>query len=250
MPKILISDLDGTIYRNKSVSFEDRLAIKKFERENTFIIATGRNLVTFEKFIKQFKLDFDFAILCNGALIIDNKFNVLNSNHLDDTSLILKILNETNKMKAVSISLKEGGYYYPGEFNEKVLCTDIDEKNIVGFCIEFEKEIDAESAYDKIKNNYNSFWFERNKNFIDVLPLGISKRTGIITLLKLINQSAEDVYVLGDSHNDISMFEFTNNSFVIDTDNSDIKKYANTVVKNISDCIQEVLKEREMYENK
>ena len=41
--KILVSDLDGTIYRNKTVSAIDLKMINDFASRNMFVIATGRN---------------------------------------------------------------------------------------------------------------------------------------------------------------------------------------------------------------
>ena len=45
--KILVSDLDGTIYRNKTVSAIDLKMINDFASRNMFVIATGRNENTF-----------------------------------------------------------------------------------------------------------------------------------------------------------------------------------------------------------
>ena len=48
--KILVSDLDGTIYRNKTVSAIDLKMINDFAGRNMFVIATGRNENTFSFF--------------------------------------------------------------------------------------------------------------------------------------------------------------------------------------------------------
>lgn len=45
--KILISDLDGTIYRNKNVSSTDLKELNDFVNHDMLIIATGRNENTF-----------------------------------------------------------------------------------------------------------------------------------------------------------------------------------------------------------
>ena len=47
--KILVSDLDGTIYRNKMVSAIDLKMINDFASRNMFVIATGRSYDDFMK---------------------------------------------------------------------------------------------------------------------------------------------------------------------------------------------------------
>ena len=69
--KILVSDLDGTIYRNKTVSAIDLKMINDFASRNMFVIATGRNENTFSFFSEHYDLAYQYVILCNGALIQD-----------------------------------------------------------------------------------------------------------------------------------------------------------------------------------
>ena len=54
--KILVSDLDGTIYRNKMVSAIDLKMINDFASRNMFVIATGRNENTFSFFSQHYDL--------------------------------------------------------------------------------------------------------------------------------------------------------------------------------------------------
>lgn len=46
---VLVSDIDGTIYKNKTITQEDINSMRIFSKNNTLILATGRNYVTFSK---------------------------------------------------------------------------------------------------------------------------------------------------------------------------------------------------------
>lgn len=47
-----------------------------------------------------------------------------------------------------------------------------------------------------------------------------------------------DVYVIGDSYNDLSMFEINNNNFIIDNGIEELNNKATYVVDSIADCIK------------
>ena len=69
-----------------------------------------------------------------------------------------------------------------------------------------------------------------------------SKSEGIDWYLKEHNCKAEDLYVVGDSGNDISMFKkFYNNSFCMNHSHPTVKKYAKTVIGDFEDLRDYIL---------
>lgn len=76
--KLLVSDIDGTIYKNYKVDDDIKKYIIEFmNNKNIFILATGRNFLNFLFFIQSENIKFNYAILCNGAFVVDNRFNIL-----------------------------------------------------------------------------------------------------------------------------------------------------------------------------
>lgn len=124
--KILVSDLDGTIYRNKTVSAIDLKMINDFASRNMFVIATGRNENTFSFFSQHYDLAYQYVILCNGALIQDKNQQTIikhSFNKDDDLTNIFEILHlYSNQQISVSLSFEKGGLYLPkwqdGLFNQ------------------------------------------------------------------------------------------------------------------------------------
>lgn len=51
------------------------------------------------------------------------------------------------------------------------------------------------------------------------------------------NFNKNDIYVIGDCYNDLSMFEINDNSFMINNNIEELNSNANNVVDSISDCI-------------
>ena len=77
MTKLLISDIDGTLIRQGKVAL-DRQKLENFRKSNTFVLCTGRNYDSFHHFTQKYAFDtFDYAILSNGAMLIDQEFNIL-----------------------------------------------------------------------------------------------------------------------------------------------------------------------------
>ena len=105
------------------------------------------------------------------------------------------------------------------------------------------KDIDAiENIKNSIISKYGkSFEAFRNLFFIDIAPKNCSKGNGLKNILSLDNISKERLYAIGDSFNDLSMFELTNNSFTFHHVEEHIKNIANNHVSDVSECIYRIM---------
>jgi Cof subfamily protein (haloacid dehalogenase superfamily) len=66
-------------------------------------------------------------------------------------------------------------------------------------------------------------------NWLDLSPKGITKHFGIVQVMKRLNIEEDEVMVLGDSENDISMLKAFKYSFAMGNAHEDIKSYANFI---------------------
>ena len=207
--KILVSDLDGTIYRNKMVSANDLKMINDFASRNMFVIATGRNENTFSFFSQHYDLAYQYVILCNGALIQDKNQQTI-------------IKHSFNKDDDLFDQVKANLSY-----------------EILGICLEIvDKDLKVvENIYQQLLKN-TSFNIERNNQYIDILPKGVSKKNAIKELIARCHSKEDDLYVIGDSYNDLSMFEINKHNFIIDKGIEALNKKATYVVDSISDCLK------------
>ena len=92
--KLLASDFDGTLLVDKKSNKRDSEGIKNLRKKgHKFIISTGRTLLTMEGVIEKYDLEFDYLVLCNGAVILDKNKNVI-KNNLVDFEAVKKIVEE------------------------------------------------------------------------------------------------------------------------------------------------------------
>ena len=234
--KILVSDLDGTIYRNKTVSAIDLKMINDFASRNMFVIATGRNENTFSFFSAHYDLAYQYVILCNGALIQDKNQQTIikhSFNKDDDLTNIFEILHlYSNQQISVSLSFEKGGLYLPkwqDDLFDQVKANLSYE--MLGICLEVvNKDLKVvENIYQQLLKN-TSFNIERNNQYIDILPKGVSKKNAIKELIARCHLKEDNLYVIGDSYNDLSMFEIANESYAVENACKELKEKATGVI--------------------
>ncbi|PQC30593.1 HAD family hydrolase [Enterococcus mundtii] len=68
-----ISDIDGTIYREKKVTEEELFFLNSVSKRYPIVLATGRNYAMFHRFIQEYSFEYEYCILNNGALVMDKK---------------------------------------------------------------------------------------------------------------------------------------------------------------------------------
>ena len=255
--KLLAIDMDGTLLNsNNEVSLRTREAINEAKKRGVnVVIATGRILESASFYSK--KLDLKNPILaCNGALIVDEKLNIIYKNPM-----------EVDKVKSIAQLSKDMGVYYHF-YDEKKLYSPIRIEEIIKFYNEGngDKTVDMEVFTDIdrltkerniniykflfIDNNIDKLKILRNEinrlenigtssswpNNIEAMAANVSKGQGLDKLCKIMNIEAEEVIAIGDSENDLSMFKFAglsvamgngekiakdNAAYITDTNNKD-----------------------------
>ena len=79
----------------------------------------------------------------------------------------------------------------------------------------------------------------RNDIYIDIVPLGCSKGNGIKYIAKQEFIKDDYIYTIGDSWNDVTMFNITKNSFTFHHVEEELKEHAAYLVDSVADCIEE-----------
>lgn len=197
--KLLVSDYDGTIYDGDSIkdTLRNIEAIKKFkDKGNLFTIATARIYPSIKSQIERFKIPYDYLICCDGGCVFDKNDNLLYSNPIDETSLLLiiKYLESLNFIKEYKLLDSYG--------NNTNNTSDIHQIYI--------------KAY--IKNTLDMLKIQ--KELAPLIHIGIlhisyfykhtRKSDGIKIISSKENIQKENIYTIGNGNNDIEMLkEFT-----------------------------------------
>ncbi|MGL5021013.1 MAG: HAD family hydrolase [Mycoplasmatales bacterium] len=228
--KILFSDLDGTLIQEKKI---DETVIRKLYKwksdKNMFVIATGREYTS----VLHLKglTNFDYSINCNGALIVDKNDDVVYASYIKP-EVVEKVINLINDDFDVFVS---DGF----ETIRVRTIEDLKLNNILFFSI---TQIDkchkkVREFMKKLSDNKIQIGMTLNGSHLDLGPLEHTKATAIKILQKKLKINDEDIYVVGDQENDISMIKEYENSYAIKSGNQELKSLANNVVDNVGEII-------------
>lgn len=271
MRKLIGSDLDGTLFYpkhrilmlpKKTIKF-----IQNFIDEgNEFVVVSGRNKESCWKVSKKIKRPIG-VVGCNGAVIYHGDTCIQNKT-IDPKAAreVLEYLESNYKIKGVyvmtnddefilrerfkSLGYKIGHllwYIYQGVLREPFFTSKekfykaIDESKVNKMMVMFgvnkkAKQRSKEATKDLIEKYGNIIEPSWSYEFIELSPAGTSKSSGLKTLSNYLNITNSDIYVVGDSGNDISMFkEFSTNSFCMAKAPLSVSKYASHTIKRFID---------------
>lgn len=266
--KYLACDLDGTLLReDQTISRENLDAIIGFKEEgNKFVISTGRNIDSIYDLFKDYpEIEYDYIVACNGAVVLDKNNDIILNSYIK-SDIAEKIIKDFIDREDICIHFEANGQHYLVESKvlEKTsyLSEDIREmllrfkdrisidelfstKRMYSFISVFSINKDMEVA-EEIKNLLIERYGQdleafRNQFFVDIAPKDCSKGNGLRSILELNNIKEENLYAIGDSFNDVSMFELTKNSFTFHHVEEELKNIANNYVSSVGECIDNIM---------
>ena len=268
--KLIATDLDGTLFypkkRSHMVTKENRAFIHRFVGDGgRILLVTGRNAYFGEKVGSKIGHPFDY-IACNGSLVVSGGKRIfekgipneearkivadLQNDH--EAKLIFLFTKDHNmvcqrkeiakwvKMGYSIYRIFEGTYREPyfkdDELFEKELESGMIYKIVMfpGFgkkSIPFSFELAK-----KLQPMYPDLNIVASEQAIEITAQGCTKREGLSFYLDYNQINVDNVLVVGDSGNDISMFQaFPGRSFCMDHSLEDVKQHASFVIKRFSD---------------
>ncbi len=238
MYKMIVVDLDGTLLNDaKQVSEENINLIKRAYKEKGIItvIATGRPLVYVKEICKIYGNYFaNYIIASNGATIknIETNEYIENIVFSNEEVLALRDIYLEEKVDCMMV------------YTDEVVITEAKDIGNIGLSAN-QGETKVENIKEAIKNNSNivnlclmrgeasalkrviekvnkidgietpvicSYLYKTEENtfetkYIDINKSGCSKKNAIHTLADKLGIKQEEIIVMGDGGNDISMFE-------------------------------------------
>ena len=262
MGKLIATDLDGTLfYPKKRVRMISSKSLKfirnHIDNGGRLVLVSGRNEEFSKKVVKKIDRPVD-VIGCNASfikvgdkMISETKFDVKKVNDMLD-----KLIDDVHPMayfimddkdnfvcrdKFKSLFYKVGYALWvstQGVYRERFktsrekfyecLNDGNARKIMVFFGIGKKNKNRAKEANKIIREKYKDVveasW---SGEFIELSPYGCSKSLGLKYYINYLNINPSDVYVVGDSGNDISMFnEFPEHSFCMKRSPLSVSKYA------------------------
>ena len=251
--KLLASDYDQTLKIDNQIDQETKDLISQFRKAgNLFAIVTGRTLRTIYDELIEFDIEFDFVIASNGAMIVDNKKNILYEKYIDK-AIAEQLINFAQENYFPYFICSNGNQIY-GKFdlddprsiahkkrhiNNIITKEQLLEGNMISMVVrghdmehlnKLKKLIDLN--FDEYVSSYKNLWV------LDVMAKNVSKANGIKEALKHFN--ADEVYVIGDDFNDIPMIE-PFNGYCVENDLTEVKAVAINQYKDVKSLIKDLL---------
>ena len=268
--KVIATDLDGTLFYPKKnfrmVSKDNRLFIDRFSDDGgKLLLVSGRSRYSCEKLAAKLGRKIDF-VCCNGSCIVSN------GTLIKDTTLepepLKKVLLDIEQRYPIMLTmlftkhhglvmrhsglsgLTGIGYriytFFQFNYRESIILNDrlyFEElekgevyKAMVMFGTSKKKIKMAEKAREILAQERPDLTFAWSKQVIEITPKGCSKSEGVLFYLDYNHLNYDNVMVVGDSGNDISMFDaFPKNSFCMEHSPDSVKQHATYLIKRFYD---------------
>ena len=252
--KLFVSDYDMTIYIHEKIDDSVFDAVKKWREEgNVFVIATGRNKFSIFEHIDRHGLEFDYLIANNGALVFNDKREIIFKNAIDnDVSYdVIKFLHDNfegtveiaDDEYIISVMSKDGKDILPFRVDKKININEIyNIKNIIQINKMTADSKATEEVANAVNNKFDTVIAYPNIRTVDIVKNNVNKANGIKFLENIIkkNNNIDKILVTGDSNNDIEMIKQYNGYVQINA-KENVKSITNKYFNIISDIIYKEL---------
>ncbi len=277
--KLLAVDLDGTLFYPKQVK---RCIPKKnikflqdfIDAGNKVVIVSSRSHFFTKKLEQEVNRPIDFINCTSAQIIADGKIirdKVVDNNQLKDILLEIdkkyKPLGYLMTSKKYSIVAKDNGrvsgffkifyalwYFFQFKYREEYVINtekfnkELDSGEIYKVMIFFglgrKKEKITKDINKQLREKYPQFEFSWTSKLNELTALKCTKGDGLEYYCDKLGIDKDNVYVVGDSGNDITMFnKFHKHSYAMKHANKSVKKYASNIISRVYKLRNILLKE-------
>lgn len=268
--KVIATDLDGTLFYPKKrmalIPKKTKRFLQKFSDDGgKILIVSGRGKYFGDKVAKSLERPVDI-VGCNGSFVIDGE-EIIKEKFFDREEIkqMIQEVRREQRLMFVSLFCKNCNFvidismmkflprfayriyeFTQGTYRERVTKSERRfyeelEKGEVYKVLLFvgpsRKSIKKSEELTKLLGiRYPNMNFAWSNQAIEVTPKGCTKSSGISFYLDYNGISNDNIIVVGDSGNDISMFkDFSERSFCMSHASDSVKKYAKHIIKNFYD---------------
>ena len=239
--KLFVTDYDNTLFIDEINLKINKKKLKELHKLGFIInISTGRSFESIKNQVLKYNIYYDYLTCCDGSIIYDNNDKLINFYEMDHY-IIDEILKLKDKTKYEEIQLS-----YPLKYKNEYNRND----KIAGINIVVKEEFlnnDFINEFNNLKRkypNYGFYIYDHNEyHYFCVKKDNVTKAKGINYLKELLNINEKDIYVIGDSLNDLEMIKKYNGVSIISGCKEIIelsKKSYHHVYEYIDDIIKEI----------
>lgn len=247
MIKLVLSDLDGTLFDNlKNISNLNKEAINKLTNLGIhFVLATGRPIEGVRPINKELNLDSSLTICYNGSLIIDNKTEKVLYKSTISGKVVKELYKESLRLNTYFHFFNEEGKLFTTKENEY---TEVEERinHIKAKVIDIKDIKDNDkflkamlvgsdevitNAYNEVKMLDGINKVRSSKIFLEFLNINSSKGDALNFIKNYYNLKESETLAIGDANNDISMLKNAYIGVAMKNSFDEVFKYASFITK-------------------
>ena len=180
------------------------------------------------KLLKKYNISYDFLICENGAIIYDNKDNILYSCYLDqdDIDSTIEIIKKYN----LKFIIDTGDKYI----------TDLDQKfsNVASIFLDRKTINDVNEMLKIVKKNTNTYSYI-SPNWINIVNMNVNKKK-TLEKLETILENKYKICPIGDAINDKEMISFFDGG-VMKNHEKELDSLPNKNHDSLADYIKELI---------
>lgn len=244
---LVICDMDNTLLTAKEgLPACNRTVIQLYtELGGLFTVATGRPPESIRAALEGIKLSLP-AISCNGALLYDfSTESVLHRSTLNREQATAAIQDILPKFPRMGVEVMAGnGEMYVIRANEYTHAHQVDEhlgsiacqmESVPDGWIKVVFASDPEGVrklgqYAKSKYyGRDNYFLATNNIYLEIMPTGTSKATGMHDLCALMNKSRQKTIVIGDYYNDLELMREAGYAVAVANAPAEVKATADAV---------------------
>lgn len=274
MIKCLISDVDGTLllhgdFLTSTIADETIQAVKTIVEQGVhFALASGRTHSNKPVFERQFGFPLDFIGSNGASVIINNHLKVDETMPWDFYERMVDKVSKQNVLSNIMFVDSDGHHIYDKRFGwEDTLFSQMfNNKEIAhyfeGSVDQWRKQYPYAKRFNKavltvtgvidrnqLMKQLEDFVVEENIDmfysgdiFIEIMPKAINKASGVASLCRHYGYRYDEVAVIGDSFNDVSMFtQHFDHSFVMKDADPEVKVHAKHVVSSVDEAAKYIM---------
>ena len=281
MCKVLACDLDGTLFYPRGVrrcisKKNVRFLRRWYDAGNKIVLVTSRAHAFTEKLKKEIQRPFDTLNFASAQMYHDDQ--LISDTYMPNKDIKAIFDEIETKYKPLGYMLnyeadelvaynpKRSGiiftwlvyiwyffqfkYREPGKINNEKFLDAIENhkpyKLVTFFGFGKKKRELSKEINKQLRSNFPSLESSWSIIVNEITPKGCNKGDGLVEYCRKLNINHDDVYVVGDSGNDISMFNaFHEHSYCMAHAYPSVKKYAKHVITRVHKLDKLVLKGEE-----
>lgn len=254
MADVMAFDVDGTLFINRTVEERNVEAIKAWQAAgNLAVCNTGKSLYANRLTFEPFDIRFDYHVLYTGAVVTDANFQILFKQTLP-AEVVEQIFEHTAAYDNLNLYATTLDQDYllrqplAGESSmllnfEPLLPENFGEYEYVGVPLWIPDAATRDELFTWLSRTFEGqLTVHRNQDFLDVVPYGCDKGSGMRWLVEEhLAGTVDRTFSLGDSWNDLGMHRYADHSGSFSYSPSEVQAVTDEVVDKAYDFIEHAL---------